>query len=263
MATVVFFHAHPDDECILTGGTMAKLAESGHRVVLVTATRGEHGEVADGVLKQGETLGDRRTEELGEAAAALGVARVEFLGYVDSGMAGTPENEAPHSFHRAELDEAAARLAAVLRAEQAATLVTYDEIGGYGHPDHVKVHQVGVRAAELAGTPVVYEATIDRDRVTALMRQAASAGELPADAGGPDFDEATFGMPAARITTRVDVSRQIPAKRAAMAAHESQISPESWFLTLPVERFALAFGQEEFIRRGAATGAAETELAVV
>lgn len=263
MATVVFFHAHPDDECILTGGTMAKLAQSGHRVVLVTATRGEHGEVADGVLQQGESLGDRRTNELSEAAAALGVARIEFLGYVDSGMAGTPENEAQNSFHRADLDEAGGRLAAVLGAEDAGTLVIYDEIGGYGHPDHVKVHQVGIRAAELAGTPVVYEATIDRDRVRALMHQAASAGELPQEAGSPDFDEATFGMPAARITTRIDVSRQIPAKRAAMAAHESQISPESWFLTLPVDRFAMAFGQEEFIRRGAPPGAAETDLALV
>src|SRR5947209_2277691 len=131
MATVVFVHAHPDDECILTGGTMARLAAAGHRVVLVTATRGEHGEVAEGVLGDGESLGDRRTQELQAAAAVLGVARVHFLGYVDSGMAGVAENEAPDSFHRADLDEAAERLASVLRGEQASTLVVYDELGGY------------------------------------------------------------------------------------------------------------------------------------
>jgi LmbE family N-acetylglucosaminyl deacetylase len=263
VATAVFFHAHPDDECILTGGTMATLAEAGHRVVLVTATRGEHGEVVDGVLEEGELLGDRRERELEQAASLLGVSRTVFLGYVDSGMAGTPENDAPHSFHQADIDEAAGRLADVLRSEGAGTLVIYDEIGGYGHPDHVKVHRVGIRAAELAATPVVYEATIDRDRVVALMRQAAEAGDLPEDAGPPpEIDEEAFGMPAVRITTRVDVSGQIAAKRAAMAAHESQISAESWFLTLPIDRFSLAFGQEEFIRRGAPPGLAETELAL-
>jgi LmbE family N-acetylglucosaminyl deacetylase len=264
MATVVFFHAHPDDESILTGGTMSKLAAAGHRVVLVTATRGEHGEVAEGVLADGETLGERRTIELEASARALGVTRLEFLGYVDSGMAGTAENDAAGSFHQADLEEAASRLAAILRAEACDTLVVYDEIGGYGHPDHVKVHQVGLRAGELAGTPVVYEATIDRDRVRALMKEAAA--HRPDGVDGPDFDEAefdesTFGMPAARITTRVDVSGHLDAKRAAMVAHPSQISETSWFLMMPAEQFAAAFGEEHFIRRGGVVGSAETELA--
>src|SRR3954449_4182714 len=109
MSTLVFFHAHPDDECIATGGTMAKAAADGHRVVLVVATKGEHGEVDDGVLGEGEALWQRRVQETEEAARILGVARVEFLGYVDSGMMGTDTNDLPGSFWGADVDEAAER----------------------------------------------------------------------------------------------------------------------------------------------------------
>ena len=165
MATLVCFHAHPDDEAIATGGTMAKAAADGHRVVLVCATRGEHGEVPDGFLGAGESLADRRVLETDAAAMALGVSRVAFLGYTDSGMVGTPENELDGSFWRADVEEAAARLAAILVEEQADVLTCYDEIGGYGHPDHIQVHRVGLRAGELAGTPKVFQATINRDHV--------------------------------------------------------------------------------------------------
>src|SRR5438067_9933734 len=115
MATIVFFHAHPDDEAIATGGTMAKLAAAGHRVVLVCATKGEHGEVPEGFLDPGEQLWQRREREIEAANRALGVARGEFLGYIDSGMMGTPENEAAGSFWQADIDEAAARLATLLK----------------------------------------------------------------------------------------------------------------------------------------------------
>src|SRR5580765_7909409 len=115
VATLVFFHAHPDDECIATGGTMAKAAAAGHRVVLVVATRGEHGEVAEGFLDDGEELWHRRVRETQAAAEILGAHRVEFLGYVDSGMMGTPENQAPESFWQADVEEAAGKLAAILR----------------------------------------------------------------------------------------------------------------------------------------------------
>ncbi|HEX9547306.1 MAG TPA: PIG-L family deacetylase [Acidimicrobiales bacterium] len=251
MASVAFFHAHPDDEAMLTAGTMAKLAEAGHRVVLVTATRGEHGEIVPGVLVDGETLGHRRVEELEQAAAVLGVARLEFLGYVDSGMMGTPQNDGPNSFWRADVEEAAGRLARILTEEGAAALVIYDDNGGYGHPDHIQVHRVGVRAAELAGTPVVYEASIDRDRLIALLRQVREAGLVEEV---PDVDTATFGVPGSLVTTRVDVSRQVEVKRKAMAVHASQISGDSLWLTMPDERFAAAFGEEVFIRRGAPPG---------
>src|ERR1700737_1829088 len=203
MATAVFFHAHPDDECILTGGTMAKLAAAGHRVVLVSATRGEHGEVDDGVLAPGETLGERRTGELQAAADTLGVARVAFLGFVDSGMMGTSENDAKESFWQADVSAAAQRLADLLTEEGAGVLVVYDDHGGYGHPDHIQVHRVGVRAAELARTSVVYEATIDRDRVVAMLERYRTERD---GEDAPSIDTSTFGVAATAVTTRVDVS---------------------------------------------------------
>src|SRR5687767_5775269 len=184
MGTLVCFHAHPDDECIATGGTMALAAEAGHRVVLVLATRGEHGEVADGFLGSGETLTDRRVVETQAAADVLGVSRVEFLGYVDSGMMGTSENDLPGSFWTADVDEAAERLAAILREEDADVLTCYDEIGGYGHPDHIQVHRVGLRAAELAGTPKVFQATINRDHILRLMKEIPN----PEGIETPDFE---------------------------------------------------------------------------
>ena len=138
----------PDDEASSTGGTIARAAAEGHRVVLVVGTNGDHGEVPDD-LAPGETLVDRRRKELQASADLLGVARVVWLGYADSGMTGWEQNADPASFHLADLDEAAGRLADVLREESADILTTYDWHGGYGHPDHVKVHHVGVRAGEM------------------------------------------------------------------------------------------------------------------
>src|SRR3974390_2015580 len=133
MATMVSFHAHPDDECIACGGVIRKASEEGHRVVLVLATRGEHGEVAEGFLADGEELWQRRVTETRASAAILGAQRVEFLGYIDSGMMGTPANDAPGSFWAAPVDEGAKKLAAILQQEQADVLTCYDDIGGYGH----------------------------------------------------------------------------------------------------------------------------------
>ena len=144
VGTLVCFHAHPDDESITTGGVMAREAAAGRRVVLVVATSGELGEVDDGFLDPGETLGERRAAELARAAEILGIAKVEFLGYHDSGMAGLPENDAPESFWSADVEEAAQRLAAILVGEDAEVLTVYDVNGGYGHPDHIQVHRVGV-----------------------------------------------------------------------------------------------------------------------
>src|SRR3974390_2046870 len=179
MATVTFFHAHPDDEAIATGGTMAALADQGHRVLLVTATGGELGEVAAGVLHPGETLAERRAAELAEAADVLGVGRHLLLGYEDSGMEGEESSTRPGCFATADVEEAASRLAGVLTAEGSEVLVTYDEHGGYGHPDHVQVPTVGVRAAALAGTPVVYLATMDRGFMRSLRAEAADSEWAP------------------------------------------------------------------------------------
>lgn len=255
MATLVTFHAHPDDECIATGGVMAQAAAAGHRVVLVVATRGERGEVAEGFLAPDEQLWQRRVTETEASARILGVSRVEFLGYVDSGMVDTETNDDPECFWQADVDEAAARLAAILTEEDADILTCYDANGVYGHPDHIQVHRVGVRAAELAGTPRVYEATFDRDRFIAMM---ASAPEGSPDPG--EIDPNAFGSPASAVTTRVDVSEFVDVKRKAMAAHASQISEQSFFLSMPPEAFLMAFGQEDFIRRGAAAGTAEDSL---
>ena len=170
MATLVTFHAHPDDESIAMGGVMAKASDEGHRVVLVVATRGEHGEVEAGFLGEGEPLWRRREQETVASAAILGAARVEFLGYVDSGMMGTPENDLPESFWQADVEEAAARLAAILTEEGADVVTIYDENGQYGHPDHIQVHRVGLRAAELAGTPRVYMNTLNRDHIRSPSR---------------------------------------------------------------------------------------------
>jgi LmbE family N-acetylglucosaminyl deacetylase len=260
MATLVSFHAHPDDEAIACGGTLARAAQHGHRVVLVFATRGEHGEVDDGVLEHDEELWQRRVVETQNAADILGAQRVEFLGYVDSGMMGTPENDAPDSFWQADLDEAAARLAAILDDEHADVLTIYDDHGNYGHPDHVQVHRVGVRAAELARTARVFEATLNRDHMKRVTARGREQG-MPLD-DVPDFDDPNlvFGVPEAIITTTVDVRDVIDVKRAAMAAHASQIAETSFFLQMERDVFSEVFGYEWYIRRDVASNHRDDDL---
>ena len=227
--TLVSFHAHPDDEAILVAGTLALAADAGHRVVLVFATRGDLGEVDDGVLEASEELGDRRADEARRAAEVLGVARVEFLGYGDSGMIDTPTNDAAGSFWTADVEEAARQLAAILDEEDAEVVTAYDERGGYGHPDHIQVHRVGVRAAELAGTPRCYAATVSRQHFQSLTRDR-DRRRYPTQT--TPTDDVEVGVDESTITTIVDVSSVIDRKRAAMAAHPSQIGEESFFLAL-------------------------------
>ena len=261
MATVVFLHAHPDDECLTTGGTMARLAAEGHRVVLVTATDGALGEVPEGLLADGEDLATRRALELRASAAALGVAEQRFLGYGDSGMAGTEGNDAPGAFCNADVEEAAGRLARVLEEERADVLVTYDADGGYGHPDHVQVHHVGIRAADLAATPGLYQVTINRELMVQLLDQGS---ELDA---GSDEERAhrrelvaTVGLPASEIDTIVDVSAHVPAKLASMRCHETQVGDMGYFLEMPTEAFTAAFGVEWFVRMRAPEGTPSDHL---
>jgi LmbE family N-acetylglucosaminyl deacetylase len=259
MATLVSFHAHPDDECIGCGGVMRKAADEGHRVVLVVATRGEHGEVPDGFLDDGEQLWQRRVVETQASADILGVQRVEFLGYVDSGMMGTPTNDEPGSFWTASVDEAAEKLAAILREENADVLTCYDDNGGYGHPDHIQVHRVGMRAAELAGTPRVYQMTMNRDHMMRGRAMMAAAEEANIEL--PDLENSPgFGKPESIITGAVDVSKYLEPKRAAMRAHASQISEQSFFLAMPTAAFEYGFGTEWFIREGQGPGITETDL---
>jgi LmbE family N-acetylglucosaminyl deacetylase len=245
VSTIVSFHAHPDDEAILCGGTLAKAAAAGHRVVLVYATRGENGEVPDGFLRDGETLAQRRSAETAAAAEILGAARVEFLGYTDSGMRNTPANDAPGSFWQAGNGEAARRLEAILAEEDAGVLTVYDPNGGYGHPDHIKVNRVGLMAARLARTPRVFEATLNRDLIVRQRTERPGGGPALPDVDG--IDE-TMGLPEAELTAAVDVTGYLDRKRAAMAAHASQISDASYFLSLGPEAFRRAFGTEWFRR---------------
>jgi LmbE family N-acetylglucosaminyl deacetylase len=261
VATLVSFHAHPDDEAIACGGTMAMAAAAGHRVILVTATAGECGEVPDGFLAPDESLGERRQRELAEAAAILGVARVEILGYRDSGMIGTKENEDPNCFWQTPVDEAAARLARILAEERPDVFTIYDEHGNYGHPDHIQVHRVGVRAAEMAAVGRVYESTMNRDHFLRLMEQGRELGLGEGLGDLPDMEAiGELGLPEEQLTTAVDVTAHLETKRRAMAAHGSQIAENSFFLAMPPAAFAAAFGTEWFRRRGAPPGISETEI---
>jgi LmbE family N-acetylglucosaminyl deacetylase len=257
MGTLVLFHAHPDDEIITNGGTAARASAEGHRVVLVIATHGEWGESPED-LAPGETLVDRRRAETEASAAELGIHRIVWLGYEDSGMTGWEQNNNLGNFLQAPLEEAAQRLYTVLAEESADVLMIYDWHGVYGHPDHVRVHQVGVRAAELAGTPRVFEATMNRDWIKELQRMAresgaALGGDTDAadfDPDGPSDDGNPFGSAMSELTMQVDVGEHVKKKRAAMACHRSQISDTSFFLQMPDDMFARAFSAEWFIERG-------------
>ncbi|GAB2993829.1 GlcNAc-PI de-N-acetylase [Mycobacterium bourgelatii] len=211
MATVVAFHAHPDDEAILTGGTLAKAAAAGHRVVLVTATDGRMDSVPD----------DTRINELRSSATILGVHRLECLGYADSGYGPDfyPDPPGRVRFARADVDEAAQRLASILREEDAQLLLSYERNGGYGHRDHMHVHRVGKRAAELAGTQRVLEATMPRETLI-RVGDVARLLRLPAPYE-PDVARAAYA-PRATITHRIDVRQFVRQKGHALSAHKSQ-----------------------------------------
>jgi LmbE family N-acetylglucosaminyl deacetylase len=260
VATLVSFHAHPDDESIACGGTIARASHEGHRVVIVFATRGEHGEVAEGFLQDGETLGERREAECHRSAELLGAHRVAFLDYIDSGMVGTPENDLPGSFWTADLEEAAARLATILREEDADVLTVYDADGVYGHPDHIQVHRVGVRAAELAGTPRVFESTMNRDHLRRMVEAVRVEGELPSEEVPDVGADSTFGRPEELITTTVDVRAFVTQKRASMAAHASQIPESSFFLQMSDDVFEAGFGWEWYVRQGVPAGHRDDDL---
>ncbi|MEO6887340.1 MAG: PIG-L family deacetylase, partial [Jatrophihabitantaceae bacterium] len=247
---------HPDDEAVLTGGTMARLAAEGHRVVLVTATAGEAGLVST-ELAATEPLGERRRRELDRAATVLGCARVVVLGYADSGMADRPHDVA-NMFSTVAVEDAARRLAQLLTAEQADVLTIYDPAGGYGHPDHIQVHRVGQRAAELAGTLVLLEATVDRRALQRALRVISWARPSSPELNPSSYNE-RYSDPS-RITHRVDVSGYLLQKRGAMQAHLSQSTADDgtrtlgWFLRLPQPLFRLAFGREWFVEHHRTAG---------
>lgn len=255
VTTVVFVHAHPDDESSQTSGAMARASKEGHRVVVVYGTNGDHGEVPDD-LAPGETLVDRRRKEAEASAAVTGTSRVAWLGYTDSGLTGWEQNNDPRCFHKADLDEAAERLARILDEEAADIVVGYDWHGGYGHPDHIKVHHVVHRAAERAARrPRVLETTFNRDRIRAWREAALAAGEeFGFDPDGPMDDGNPMGTPEAEIHWQVDVSDHLEQRRAAMQSHASQATDIGSFMAMPPDVFAAVFGTEFYIEPGRPAG---------
>lgn len=266
MSTLLLVHAHPDDESIMTGGVMARAHDGGHRVVLVTSTRGEEGEIHN--VDEASTrpyLADVRTEELRRAAEILGVDRQVFLGYRDSGMAGTPANDNPASFNQAPLADAAGRIAAILREEKPDVVVTYDPSGTYGHPDHKKAHLATFAALDLLEKEgwrprKAYMHGFPRHAAIELFTRMRELGvEMPA--GDQQQEPGEFGVDDALVTTVVDVRDLIERKRAAFAAHVTQNDPSSFFFHVPPEFYEAFFGTETFIlARGEAAGKPESDL---
>jgi N-acetyl-1-D-myo-inositol-2-amino-2-deoxy-alpha-D-glucopyranoside deacetylase len=259
--TLLCVHPHPDDESIACGGVLARTVASGARAVVVTCTGGEEGDNLAGIDLGEEELVSHRRRELADALAALGVRDHHPLGFRDSGMLDTPGNDHPDSFHRADLEVAGLRLAAIIRAERPDVVVSDDENGTYGHPDHIKANRVTIRAVELAADPSApldgdpwqiakrYVHTLGRGRLLTAHEAWLDAG-LPSPFGeGPIEDEqdVPFGVPDERVTTEIDVAAFLDAKRAALAAHRSQIGADSFFLNTPPEFIGGFFGIEQFI----------------
>ncbi|HWH36759.1 MAG TPA: PIG-L family deacetylase [Candidatus Limnocylindrales bacterium] len=265
--TLLLVHAHPDDESISTGGVMARYAAEGARVVCVTCTGGEHGEIVVPELDTPENharLAGLRREEIGRALERLGPIEHRWLGYVDSGMMGTPENDAPDSFWQADFAVATERLLAIVAEVRPQVMVSYNDYGGYGHPDHIRAALVTKaafeRAAHLPEAPLkLYEVTRDWTRMDEVRRRAEERGAQAWWQPSPDEtdeqrrerEQQMAAMAAAQgpITTRVDVGDHVAAKHAAMAEHVSQLAPTFPFLALTPEDWRELMPTEDFTLR--------------
>jgi N-acetyl-1-D-myo-inositol-2-amino-2-deoxy-alpha-D-glucopyranoside deacetylase len=250
---LLLVHAHPDDESIGNGATMAKYAAEGAQVTLVTCTLGEEGEILVPELAhlapdREDALGRQRIQELATAMEALRVSDHRFLGgpgrYRDSGMMGLPTNQRPDSFWQADLDEAAGLLVAVIREVRPQVLVTYDEQGGYGHPDHIQAHRVALRGRELAADPSfgsgepwriakVYYNAIPETLMREWMRRLREAGDTTTFADmDADGQAPAFVVPDHLVTTAIDATVHVEAKLAALRAHATQITVDGPFFAL-------------------------------
>lgn len=258
--TLMAIHAHPDDEASSTGGVLAKYAAEGHTTVLVTCTGGEVGEISDAALATPERLAEVRRRELDESVRILNVTHLELLGYRDSGMMGTEDNTHPDAFAQADLDAAAGRLVALVRRYRPSVLVTYDENGFYGHPDHINANRIAVKAYEWAGDPArfpehglepwapfkLYYQAIPRSTMASFSRRLREFGIEPPMPEEGDTERMPWGTPDELVTTTVDVSAYIDQKRQALFAHATQMGPEQFFVKLPTEIFDEVFGQEGY-----------------
>jgi LmbE family N-acetylglucosaminyl deacetylase len=250
-------HAHPDDEALGTGGILARYADEGVHTVLVTCTNGELGDGPGGV-KPGEPGHDERVivplrrRELEASCEVLGVSHLEVLGYHDSGMEGWPQNDAPESFWQIPVAEAAHRLADLMRQYQPQVVVTYDENGFYGHPDHIQANRVTRAAIEECGIPAkLYYTAVPRSRLRGFRQTMAEAG---IEGAQEIEDMPDFGTPDEIITTTVDCSAVSGRKYASLSKHASQ-SENIFFLQMGEEMFATMMGSESFVRVSDSTGA--------
>ncbi len=274
MSGLLAFHAHPDDESLSMGGTLARYADAGEHVVVVTATRGEVGEVHNVDAESvGSRLGELREQELRDAGRILGLSAVEFLGYRDSGMMGTKDNEHPDAFWMADFMEAVGRLVRVIREHRPEVVTAYDPYGGYGHPDHIQVHRVGTAAffgaadvgrfppdnGEEAWQPSkLYWTTWPRERTRRVRRLMALTGDISPEEAEREPGAGTLDE---HITTCLDVRTWFNRKWEAVLAHHTQIAEDSWLRTLPDDLRREGFGEEAFIlafsRIDAPAGAAD------
>jgi N-acetyl-1-D-myo-inositol-2-amino-2-deoxy-alpha-D-glucopyranoside deacetylase len=258
--SILFVHAHPDDESINNGATMARYAAEGARVTLVTCTRGEYGEIMVPELEhlawdREDRLGEHRETELAAALRALGVTEHRFLGepgeYHDSGMMGTEGNERPDAFWQADVEKAAERLAEVIRETRPQILVTYNEIGGYGHPDHIQAHRVALRAVDLvegtqAAVARVYYNVMPRSAVTEGLEALRAAGDAVGFKAVSSVDELPYVERDDAVTAVERVERYLPAKNAALRAHATQVSVAEPFYALSDLVGMRVFGTEYY-----------------
>lgn len=260
--TLLAVHAHPDDESITTGGVLARYAAEGVHTVVVTCTGGEVGEISDPALATPENLAAVRARELAEACRILGVGEQISLGYRDSGMMGTPDNDHPDCFWQADLGAVTERLVAIVRRTRPDVIVAYNEIGDYGHPDHIQAHRIAVAAFDAAGdatrypaqgpapwTPrKLYYSAWPRSQGELLRRLLAEAGIESPWSEGDTEGEQDMGTPDELITTWVDARAWVDRTRAALAAHRTQMGPESFFMRIPPEIAHRVWGVEVFRR---------------
>ncbi len=263
---LLLVHAHPDDETIGNGATMARYVTEGVQVTLVTCTMGEYGEVLVPALEQlaadqGDQLGGYRIGELATACESLGVTDHRFLGgpgrWSDSGMMDTPSNVEPRAFWQADLDEATRELVAVVRETRPQVLVTYDENGGYGHPDHIQAHRVAMAGYERAADEGYHPELGAAWQIAKLYWNCVPKSVLAESIrvmkeAGVDFfgvesvDDLPFGVDDSLVTTAVDARPHLSAKMAAMRAHATQISVDGPFFALSNHVGHQAFGIEHY-----------------
>jgi N-acetyl-1-D-myo-inositol-2-amino-2-deoxy-alpha-D-glucopyranoside deacetylase len=256
---LLLVHAHPDDETINNGVTMAKYAALGAQVTLVTCTRGEEGEVlvnelANLASDKDDKLGEHREMELKDAMDELGIKDFRFLGapskkWRDSGMMGTPANDRGDVFWQADLDEASNELVKIILEIKPQVLITYDEFGGYGHPDHIKAHRVAMRAAELAANQgwqvnKIYWNTMPRSVIQMGIEKMKEVGSD--FFGAESADDLPFAKPDELVSTVVNAPEYVPAKLAAMKAHATQISVDGPFFALSNNLGLSVWGDEYY-----------------